>query len=54
MQGPWWLMVVCGGWLQLVSSRSKRRNKRKEITFRDFPISSLYSILVSLLSSVRG
>lgn len=37
-----------------VSSHGQRRIKRKNIRFREFPNSSLYSVFVFLLSSVRG
>jgi hypothetical protein len=57
-----WVVVGCsgvGGWLQFVSSHGQRRNKRKDIRFRDLSLSlslslSFPSLLLSLLSSDRG
>lgn len=51
--------LIGGCWLRNIdcsfaSSLGRRRSKRRETRFRDFPISSLHGILVSLLSSVMS
>lgn len=45
MQG-WWLVATWGGCLLFVSSWDQRRNKKKEIRFKNLPNFSLSSVLV--------